>query len=96
MTTSVDERRGASQRAHVPTTALAQSVTFTEDVMQVLLIDGRVLAVPLIWFPRLYAATPEQRVKYRIRVGGRALHWPELDEDLSVSGLLAGADMQLS
>ena len=81
-----------SQRAFVPTSALAKSVSFDEVMMQVLLTDGRMVSVPLAWFPLLFKATPEQRTKYEIGGGGTSLHWPELDEDLSVAGLLAGAD----
>jgi hypothetical protein len=76
----------------VPTTALAQAVECTEDMLQVRLTDGRIISAPLIWFPTLHAATPEQRARCRIGAGGRGLHWPDLDEDLSVAGLLAGAD----
>jgi len=93
MTTSVkvERRRG---RAYVPTTALAKSVEFADDLMHVHLTDGRIVSVPLIWFPTLHAATPEQRQRYRIGAGGRGLHWPDLDEDLSAAGLMAGADRQ--
>jgi hypothetical protein len=63
-------------------------------MMKVHLADGRVISVPLIWFPLLYEATPEQRSVYEIGGGGISLHWPEIDEDLSVAGLLAGADEQ--
>jgi hypothetical protein len=83
-----------SQRAYVPTTALAKSVNFDEDMMHVQLTDGRGLSVPITWFPLLLKASPEQRTKYEIGGGGTSLHWPELDEDLSVAGLLAGADLQ--
>ena len=83
-----------SQRAYVPTTALAQSVTFDEDMMHVLLTDGRRISVPIIWFPVLRKASADQRTKYEIGSGGTSLHWPELDEDLSVAGLMAGADLQ--
>jgi hypothetical protein len=81
-----------SQRAYVPTTALAKAVSFDEEMMHVTLTDGRLISVPIIWFPILLRATPEQRTKYEIGGGGTSLHWPELDEDLSVAGLLAGAD----
>ena len=80
------------QRSFVPTEALAQSVGFDEDMMHVSLTDGRVVSVPLVWFPRLSSATPEQRALCVIGAGGRGLHWDELDEDLSVAGLMAGAD----
>jgi hypothetical protein len=83
-----------SQRAYVPTTALAKSISFDQEMMHVLLTDGRCLSVPIIWFPMLRGTTPEQREKYEIGGGGSSIHWPELDEDLSVAGLLAGADFQ--
>ncbi|HZE62395.1 MAG TPA: DUF2442 domain-containing protein [Pyrinomonadaceae bacterium] len=85
-----------SQRAFVPTTALAKSVDFDEDTMHVLLTDGRRISVPITWFPLLLKASPEQRTKCEIGGGGTSLHWPELDEDLSVAGLMAGADLQSS
>lgn len=85
-----------SQRAYVPKTALAKSVAFDEDMMHVLLTDGRRISVPITWFPLLLKASPEQRTKCEIGGGGASLHWPELDEDLSVGGLMAGADLQSS
>jgi hypothetical protein len=60
--------------------------------MHVNLTDGRTISVPILWFPRLRDASPEQRAHYEIGAGGRGLHWPELDEDVSVAGLLAGGD----
>jgi len=66
----------------------ATSVRFDDDSMWVELSDGRTLGVPLAWFPRLLRATPEQR--HAGRITGRGLHWSTLDEDISVSGLLAG------
>ena len=81
-------------RAYVPTTALARSVEFSDELMHVHLTDGRVISVPVIWFPALQAATPEQRARCRIGAGGRALHWADLDEDLSIAGLMAGVDHQ--
>jgi hypothetical protein len=85
-----------SHRAYVPTTALAKSVDFDGDMLHVLLTDGRRISVPIVWFPLLLKASPEQRTKYEIGTGGASLHWPELDEDLSVAGLMAGADFQSS
>jgi hypothetical protein len=85
---------GKSQRALVPTSALARSVNFDEEMMHVSLTDGRRISVPILWFPMLREATPDQRTKYEIGGGGTSLHWPELDEDLSVAGLMAGADWQ--
>ena len=84
------------QRAFVPTTTLAKSVSFDEEMMHVLLTDGRCISIPIIWFPLLRDATPDQRKKYEIGGGGTSLHWPDLDEDLSVAGLLSGADWQTS
>jgi Protein of unknown function (DUF2442) len=85
-----------SQRAYVPTTALAKAVSFDEEMMHVSLTDGRYISVPIIWFPLLREATSNQRIKYEIGGGGTSLHWPELDEGLSVAGLLSGADWQAS
>jgi hypothetical protein len=65
---------------------------FDDATMKVTFTDGRVLSVPLIWFPLLRDATPEQRAKYEIGGGGISLHWPEIDEDLSIAGLMAGVD----
>jgi hypothetical protein len=79
-------------RSFVPTEARALSVEFTDDEMNVHLTDGRSLSTPLVWFPRLLRATPEQRARCEISGGGIGLHWPEVDEDLLVANLLAGAD----
>ena len=79
-------------RAYVPTTALAKAVRFDDATMHVTFTDGRMLSVPLIWFPLLHTAASDQREQYEIGAGGRSLHWPELDEDLSVAQLLAGAE----
>ncbi len=81
-------------RAYVPVTTLAKSVEFDEAMMQVVFTDGRVLCAPLAWFPVLHAATPEQRARCEIGGGGVGLHWPDLDEDLSIAGLIAGVDWQ--
>ena len=95
MSTSASTKpRPKRQRAFVPSTALAKSVEFDESMMRVTFTDGRVLSVPLAWFPVLRDAPPEQRAHYEIGGGGVGLHWPELDEDLSVAGLMAGADPQ--
>ncbi len=82
------------RRAYVSQTALAKSVAFNDALMRVFLTDGRIISVPVIWFPLLHEATPEQRAHYEIGGGGTSLHWPEIDEDLSVGGLLAGGDRQ--
>ena len=69
---------------------LAIGVAFSEDAFRVSLDDGRELSVPLAWFPRLLHATPEQRRHWELIGLGQGIHWPELDEDISVAGILAG------
>ena len=66
-------------------------VEFNDDAFSVSLRDGRVLSVPLAWYPRLLNATPAQRKNWKIAGGGYAIHWPDMDEDLSTEGLLRGA-----
>ena len=66
----------------------ARAVRFDDDNLWVDLDDGRVIAVPLAWFPRLLAATVEQRLQFQL--SPRGIHWEELDEDISIDGLLAG------
>jgi len=68
----------------------AVAVRCDDDTLWVTLDDGRQLGVPLAYFPRLLHATPAQRAAYELSGGGRGIHWDELDEDISVSGLLAG------
>jgi len=68
---------------------LAVEVTFTDVSLRVVLADGREVLAPLEWFPRLRDAAPEQRARWRPIGGGLGIHWPDLDEDLSVAGLLA-------
>jgi hypothetical protein len=63
----------------------------TEDKLIVDLADGRSISVPLVWYPRLLHATPLERDNWEIAGAGFGIHWPELDEDLSVEGLLRGA-----
>ena len=69
---------------------LAQNVKCTETTVVVELVDGRTVTAPLIWFPRLLKASSEQLQKWEILGDGEGIHWPEIDEDLSVAGLLAG------
>jgi hypothetical protein len=69
---------------------LCKKLRFDADTMWVELTDGRQLGVPLSYFPRLLHATPAQREQYTISGGGLGLHWEELDEDISVRGLLLG------
>jgi len=70
--------------------AKATKLSFDEEVMSVHLVDGRVLVVPLAYFPRLANAKVSERKKYTISGGGEGLHWDELDEDISVPNLLQG------
>jgi hypothetical protein len=67
-------------------------VELVPDAFVVHLEDGRSLTTPLEWFPRLRDATPEQREKWRLIGGGVGIHWPDLDEDISVAGLLGLPD----
>ena len=69
---------------------LAHEVRFNEDDIVVSLVDGRTVSVPLVWFPRLAAATSQQRESYELLGDGEGIHWPDIDEDLSVDGLLRG------
>jgi hypothetical protein len=68
-----------------------RDVRFTEDTMAVDLADGRTIIVPLVWFPSLLNASPEQRSRWKIVGAGYGIHWLDLDEDLSTEGLLRGA-----
>ena len=70
--------------------ARARDVQVSEDELTVLLADGRRVSVPLAWFPRLLHATAAQREKWELLGSGEGIHWPEIDEDLSVAGLLRG------
>ena len=68
-----------------------RDVSVSENELTVALMDGRVIAVPLAWYPRLVNGTPEQRAVWEVAGGGYGVHWPELDEDIGTEGLLAGA-----
>ena len=68
----------------------AERVTVTDDTLTAELSDGRTISVPLAWYPRLIHATPEERGRWELHAAGQHIHWPDLDEDLSVEGLLAG------
>lgn len=69
---------------------LIQDVKVTEDTLSVDLNDGRSLSVPLGWYPRLTHASPEERTKWHLIGNGIGIHWPDLDEDISVEALIAG------
>ena len=68
----------------------AQHVTVDEEALTVDLLDGRTIIVPLGWFPRLWHGTSAERENFQIFGDGAFIHWPDLDEDLSVEGLLSG------
>ena len=68
-----------------------KAVAVDTDRLSVELMDGRAISVPLVWFPRLANATPEQRAHFEVAGGGYGIHWPEIDEDLSTEGMLRGA-----
>ncbi len=68
----------------------AVAVSFSEDAMIVGLDDGRTVSVPLTWYPRLLAGTSEERKRFEFIGDGEGIHWPDLDEDISVEGILAG------
>jgi hypothetical protein len=73
--------------------ARAKKVAFSKDELTVVLADGRRLSVPLAWFPRLLHASAEQLENYELLGEGLGIHWPDLDEDLSIAGLLrAGSE----
>ncbi|KJF68446.1 DUF2442 domain-containing protein [Rhizobium nepotum] len=69
-------------------TISATDVNFDDNTMWVSLDDGRTLGAPLAWFPRLLVAAPAERLKFELSPGG--IHWENLDEDISIGGLLAG------
>jgi hypothetical protein len=68
-----------------------RDVRTTRDMLTVDLLDGRTISVPLAWYPRLLKATAAQRSNWEVCGGGFGIHWPDVDEDLSVEGLLRGA-----
>lgn len=68
-----------------------KDVTVTNDTITANLVDGRTISVPLAWSWRLSEATPEQRLNYKIIGDGQGIHWPDVDEDISVEGMLYGS-----
>lgn len=68
----------------------ATVVSANEDTLTAELSDGRTISVPLSWYPRLLHATPQERSNWELIGGGQGIHWPDLDEDISIEGLLAG------
>lgn len=82
--------KGGTKNMDVQPGQRVKNVRCTRDTLRVDLLDGRIIIVPLAWYPRLLHATPEQRTKWKIAGGGYGIHWPDVDEDLSVEGLLRG------
>jgi hypothetical protein len=70
--------------------SVAESVSVTDDTLSVNLSDGRTILVPTAWYPRLLHATPIERKKWRLIGRGNGIHWEDIDEDISIEGLLAG------
>ncbi len=70
--------------------ATVTNVRVTEESLSVTLSDGRVITTPLSWYPRLATASPEAQANWEICGAGEGIHWPELDEDLSIEGMLRG------
>ena len=68
--------------------ALAVDVAFSADTLTVVLSDGRIVSVPVAWFPRLIEATPRQRADWELIGGGIGIHWEDVDEDISIASLL--------
>ena len=71
--------------------ATATDVQVSDEALHVVLADGRELTAPLAWFPRLFDATPDQRRNWRLIGRGQGIHWPDIDEDVSVASLLRAA-----
>ncbi|MEA5533594.1 DUF2442 domain-containing protein [Crocosphaera sp. XPORK-15E] len=67
------------------------NVQITDDEIIAILVDGRTISVPLVWSWRLSEASPEQRQNFEILGDGEGIHWPDIDEDISVSGMLTGS-----
>ncbi len=73
-----------------------QRVQITEDTLIVDLMDGRTASVPLTWYPRLLHGRPEERSNWRLIGHGEGVHWPDLDEDISIENILLGKPSQES
>ncbi|QTA81103.1 DUF2442 [Desulfonema limicola] len=70
--------------------AIAVNINISDDTLSIDLDDGRTVSVPLAWFPRLVYSTPQELKNWRLTGKGQGIYWPDPDEDISVSGLLAG------
>ena len=81
---------GTSSAGITPQLARIINVAVTDDTLSVDLEDGRTISVPIGWYPRLAHGTPAERANVQISGAGYAMHWPELDEDIGIEGLLVG------
>lgn len=71
----------------------AQDVSYTDETIVVQLVDGRSLSAPLTWFPRLSEATKDELSNWELLGNGEGIHWPDIDEDISIAGLLSGTHL---
>jgi hypothetical protein len=71
-------------------TPAAVAVSVSEESLTITLADGRTVSAPIAWYPRLFHATPAERAEWRLIGDGQGVHWPQLDEDISVQNVLAG------
>ena len=81
---------GTFQPIRIEMSDLATHVELTDDELIVRLVDGRSVSAPLVWFPRLLNASAEQRKRWQLIGAGEGIRWPDIDEDLSIAGLLRG------
>ena len=79
-----------TSKAEAVEAATARNITITEEMLTVELSDGRIISVPLAWYPRLLHGKPEERANWRLIGDGEGIHWPDLDEDISVENLILG------
>ena len=77
-------------KTEVVQAASTRNITITEDTLTVELSDGRTISIPLAWYPHLLHGTPVERNTWRLIGNGEGIHWPDLDEDISVENLVFG------
>jgi hypothetical protein len=82
--------RGINTVVAEPSLPLAQTVSISDETLSVSLSDGRTISVPLAWYPRLFHSSRRQRRNWRLIGRGKGIHWPDVEEDISVSGLIFG------
>ena len=81
---------GTPSAVEAPTLSRIVNVTVTDDTLSVDLEDGRTISIPIGWYPRLAYGTSEERTHFQISGAGYGIHWPDLDEDIGIEGLLLG------